>query len=392
VSRITRGKILLRKERVDLATAVQSALEASRPLITASNHQFTATLPSEPIYLDADPTRLSQLFSNLLTNAVKYTERAGRIWLTVERLSNHAVVTVRDTGIGFSSDAIPLFELFSEDPSSRGHQNGGLGIGLALVKAIVEMHGGSVTASSPGAGCGSTFTVRLPRVSPDRHATTAARATQLLPSPGSLFSLRVVIADDNADAAESLASLLQFHGHQPRIARDGAEAVAITRDFHPDLVLMDVSMPGMDGIEAAEHIRQLPLPRQPEIIELTASASEVAGSREQAAGITERLAKPVSVDTLETIVASIESKVNAMGETSTRFLISNLEVALSLLPTHNAAGGAVPPGQFVERARLAYQRGEALLQRLSSDPQKREFVREQLRLLGQKLRAAGEIL
>src|SRR6185437_7812118 len=183
------------------------------------------------------------------------------------------------------------------------------------------------------------FTVRLLRVSPDRHATTAARATQLLPSPGSLFSLRVVIADDNADAAESLASLLQFHGHQPRIARDGTEAVAITRDFHPDLILMDVSMPGMDGIEAAEHIRRLPLPRQPEIIELTGSTTVAAGSREQAAGITERLAKPVSIDTLETIVASIESKVNAMGDTSTRFLISNLEVSLNLLSRNDMARG-----------------------------------------------------
>jgi len=391
-SRIARGKFSMRTEDTSLNAILDNAAETVLEAMQQRRHDLAVKAQEETILVHADRVRLTQAFVNLLDNSAKYTPAGGRIEVRVSADREAVKIEVSDTGIGFSSDAIPLFELFSQDPSSRGHQNGGLGIGLALVKAIVEMHGGSVTASSPGAGCGSTFTVRLPRVSPDRHATTAARATQLLPSPGSLFSLRVVIADDNADAAESLASLLQFHGHQPRIARDGAEAVAITRDFHPDLVLMDVSMPGMDGIEAAEHIRQLPLPRQPEIIELTASASEVAGSREQAAGITERLAKPVSVDTLETIVASIESKVNAMGETSTRFLISNLEVALSLLPTHNAAGGAVPPGQFVERARLAYQRGEALLQRLSSDPQKREFVREQLRLLGQKLRAAGEIL
>ena len=271
-SRIARGKFSMRTEDTSLNAILDNAAETVLEAMQQRRHDLAVKAQEETILVHADRVRLTQAFVNLLDNSAKYTPAGGRIEVRVSADREAVKIEVSDTGIGFSSDAIPLFELFSQDPSSRGHQNGGLGIGLALVKAIVEMHGGSVTASSPGAGCGSTFTVRLPRVSPDRHATTAARATQLLPSPGSLFSLRVVIADDNADAAESLASLLQFHGHQPRIARDGAEAVAITRDFHPDLVLMDVSMPGMDGIEAAEHIRQLPLPRQPEIIELSPPA------------------------------------------------------------------------------------------------------------------------
>jgi signal transduction histidine kinase len=202
VSRITRGKILLRKERVDLAAAVQSALEASRPLITASNHEFTATLPSEPIYLDADPTRLSQVLSNLLANAVKYTERAGRIWLTVERLSNHAVVTVRDTGIGIAAEHLPhVFEMFSQSGPALERSQGGLGIGLSLVKGLVEMHGGTVEAYSDGPGKGSQFTVRLPVL--DALARPAVEPEQDASASAPSSPSRILVVDDNPDSDQT---------------------------------------------------------------------------------------------------------------------------------------------------------------------------------------------
>jgi PAS domain S-box-containing protein len=302
VSRITRGKILLRKERVDLATAVQSALEASRPQITASNHEFTATLPSEPIDLDADPTRLSQVFSNLLTNAVKYTDRAGRIWLTAERLSNHAVVTVRDTGIGIPAEHLPhVFEMFSQGAPALERSQGGLGIGLSLVKGLVEMHGGTVEAYSDGPGKGSQFTVRLPvldtlarpSVEPDPDASASAAS-----SPS-----RILVVDDNRDSVESLAMVLRLHGHQVQTARDGVEAVQAAAAFRPNLVLLDIGLPKMNGYEAARRIRHHDWGKRMVLVAMTGWGQDEDKRRALEAGFDHHMTKPVDPVALEKLVA-----------------------------------------------------------------------------------------
>ncbi|MFP5289133.1 MAG: ATP-binding protein, partial [Thermoanaerobaculia bacterium] len=302
VSRITRGKIELRKERVDLSEVVRDALETCRPLIEAAGHELKVILPPEPIALDADPTRLAQVFSNLLNNAAKYTPRGGSILLSAEREEDGVLVRVRDTGIGIPADMLPrIFEMFTQVDRSLERTQGGLGIGLSLVRGLVELHGGSVEARSEGLGRGSELLVRLPvhpPARPDRDAPGGSR-------PAAPPRRRILVVDDNRDAADSLALLLTLQGSEVRTAYDGLEAVEAAAEFHPDIVLSDLGMPRMNGYDAAQRIRE----RCPGVVlvAMTGWGQEEDKRRSSEAGIDFHLVKPVDLETLEQLLASLEA-------------------------------------------------------------------------------------
>ncbi|ASL48219.1 Autoinducer 2 sensor kinase/phosphatase LuxQ [Burkholderia sp. AD24] len=252
VSRITQGKLELRKQRLELARAMQSAMEAARPTVQASSHHLSVTLPSEPIYLDADPTRLSQMILNLLNNAAKYTPPGGRISLAAEREGDEAVIVVRDSGIGIPREHLDsVFEMFSQLAPALDRSQGGLGIGLALVRGLAELHGGTVAAFSDGAGSGSEFMIRLPL-----SRAASAPADRAAPEPALAAGLRVVIVDDNADAADSLAMVLELEGHEVRTAGDGLAGLALIGEFAPHAVILDIGLPRLNGYEVARRIRR----------------------------------------------------------------------------------------------------------------------------------------
>ncbi len=316
VSRITRGKIELRKEPVEVAAVVRSAVETSRPLIEAAGHQLTVAVPPEPLTLEGDPVRLAQVFANLLNNAAKYTEDGGRICLTVRREGGDAIaVSVRDTGIGISADMLPrVFELFTQVDRSTRRAQGGLGIGLTLVKSLVEMHGGSVEARSDGRGKGSEFVVRLPLAAAPRRAGAPAPEEE---GPSAVLVLRrVLVVDDNRDAAESLAMLLKLLGSEVHVAYDGPGALEALRTYRPSVVLLDIGMPGMDGHEVARRIRRQPELQDVTLIALTGWGQEEDRRRSQEAGFDYHLIKPVDVGALETLLSSLE--VGAVGQRAGR--------------------------------------------------------------------------
>ncbi|MBY0527310.1 MAG: CHASE3 domain-containing protein [Gemmataceae bacterium] len=304
VSRITRGKIDLRRERVGLAAIIQSAVETSRPLIEASKHELTVALPPTPIYVDADVTRLAQVFSNLLNNSAKYTERGGRIWLTVERQGSDVVVSVKDTGVGIPGNMLPhVFGMFTQVDRSLERSQGGLGIGLTLVKRLVEMHGGTVTAHSDGHGQGSEFIVRLPAVSVRTVGSAVPPSDDPAPS-AARPAHRVLVADDNEDAAASLAMLLKVMGHEPHVVHDGAQAVEAATTFKPDVVLLDIGMPKMNGYEAAQRIRQLPGGKSMTLVALTGWGQDEDRRRSEEAGFDHHMVKPVDPAALENLLAT----------------------------------------------------------------------------------------
>jgi CheY-like chemotaxis protein len=304
ISRITRGRIQLRKERVELAAAVQSSLEECRPLIEAQSHELTVTLPTDPISLEADPTRLAQVISNLLNNAAKYTEKGGHIWLTAERQGNEAVVSVRDTGIGIAAEHLPrLFEMFSQAAPALERSQGGLGIGLALVRGLVELHGGRVEARSAGLGKGSEFIVRLPVV--DGSVRHEPQPPQEGDGVANGRKRRILLVDDNRDAADSLAVLLRMMGHEARSAYDGVEAVQAAATFRPEVVLLDIGLPKMNGYEAARHIRQQPWGKGMALVALTGWGQEQDKRRALEAGFDHHLTKPVDPVALSKLLAVI---------------------------------------------------------------------------------------
>jgi PAS domain S-box-containing protein len=311
ISRISRNKMELRRCRVLLADVVGSAVEAARPLIEAAGHDFTVALPPEPVFLDADLTRLAQVFNNLLTNSAKYTERGGRIWLAAEPRGGVVVVTVRDTGIGIPADALPrIFDMFSQVDRSIERTTGGLGIGLALVKGLVEMHGGTVTAQSGGQGQGSTFTVTLPVLeSPPELAVGVPDSAQAAGGP----KRRILVVDDNRDSATSMAILLELLGNEVATAHDGLEAVAAAERFRPEVILMDVGMPRLNGLDATRRIRAQPWGKGLCIIALTGWGQDGDRERSREAGCDGHLVKPVSLPDLEKLLAE-----SAGGENSRR--------------------------------------------------------------------------
>jgi CheY-like chemotaxis protein len=294
----------LRRSRLLLKDVVSSAVETARPAIEAAGHELTVSLPLEPVYVDADLTRLSQVFSNLLTNSAKYTERGGRIWLGAERRAGEVVVLVRDTGIGIPAEALPrIFDMFCQVDRSIERSTGGLGIGLALVKGLVEMHDGTVTAASEGQGKGSTFTVRLPALGNVTESLTAVQSDkgQTAKVPGR----RILVVDDNRDSANSMAMMLKFLGNDVLTAYDGIEAVEAAEVFRPDVILMDVGMPRLNGYEATRRIREQPWGSAAIIIALTGWAQEGDRAMSIEAGCDGHLVKPVHLPDLEKLLTEL---------------------------------------------------------------------------------------
>ncbi|MBB3259381.1 signal transduction histidine kinase/DNA-binding response OmpR family regulator [Paraburkholderia bannensis] len=304
VSRITGGKIGLRKEAVELGSVLRQAVETSRALIDAAGHRLTVSVPPEPLVLDADPVRLCQVVANLLNNAAKYTDPGGQIWLTAygesDGLGSSAVVSIRDNGMGIAAPMLSkVFDLFIQGERTYSRAQGGLGIGLTLVRSLVELHGGSVEARSDGLGRGSEFVVRLPMAAAARADETGERPA--LPAH-TLVGRNILIVDDNRDAADSLGVLLELLGAQVRIVRDGKAALAMFDSWPPDVVLLDIGMPGMDGYEVARRARAHPASAAVLLIALTGWGQDEDRRRSKEAGIDFHLVKPVDMRALHQLL------------------------------------------------------------------------------------------
>ena len=301
VSRITSGRISLRKEALALTPIVASAVEASRPLIEARKHTLETVFPDEPLMTEGDFTRLSQVVLNLLNNAAKYTPEGGHIRLTVEEEDGKVVIRVRDTGIGIPADLLPkVFDLFTQGNGSLDRSEGGLGIGLTLVHKLVQMHGGSVEAYSDGPGCGSEFAVRLPLLA----APSPGDATvQDVESSSPASSRRVLVVDDNSDSAESLAILVEIWGHEVWTAHDGPAALALAAEYRPDVVLLDIGLPGMNGYEVAKRLRELPGLERAILVAVTGYGQHSDRERTREAGFDHHLVKPVKPAHLQELLA-----------------------------------------------------------------------------------------
>ncbi len=307
VSRITRGKIELRKDRIDLATVINSAVEASRPVVEKLGHHLTVALPEQPVWLDADLTRISQVLSNLLNNAAKYTRGGGNIGLMAVLDSGFVVLTVKDDGIGISTEMLPrIFEMFTQADSSLERSQGGLGIGLTLVQLLVELHGGSVEAHSEGLGTGSEFVVRLPTY--DARSVGDESASQgLSETLATLPKHHILVVDDNQDAAESLAILLQLTGSEVHTAHDGLEAVDAASVYHPDVAIVDIGLPRLNGYDVARRLRDEHGDRI-FLIALTGWGQDEDRRRSLEAGFDYHLTKPIGIDALKSVLAMAEER------------------------------------------------------------------------------------
>jgi PAS domain S-box-containing protein len=305
VSRVSRGKIELRKERIALSTAIVSALETCESSIKQHGHELTVALPAEPIYVDADKTRLAQAICNVLHNAAKYTDPGGKISLSVERQIEEAVVRIRDSGVGIPAAMLPkIFDLFTQVDRSLEKSQGGLGIGLTLVRRLVELHGGRVEAHSAGPGLGSEFVIRLPVA---RAAIQGAACNADVEAPvRSIVARRILVVDDNTDAADSLAIMLRILGHEARTAHDGLEAVATAADFRPDMIFLDIGMPRLNGYDACRRIREHAWGRNPFIVALTGWGQEEDKRRSEEAGFDSHLVKPVAPAALNELLATLD--------------------------------------------------------------------------------------
>jgi PAS domain S-box-containing protein len=299
VSRITRGSIELRKERVDLREVVEHALEASLPWIEERRHELRVELPSEPVVLNADPVRLAQVFLNLLKNAASYTDPGGRITLSAERRGCDVDVAVQDTGIGLVPDELRrIFEIFTQSERPAERAPGGLGVGLWIVRRLVELHGGRVEAESAGPREGSTFIVRLPTAEDDSRPIPTSEPTPAVAGEAA----RILVIDDNQDAAESLAMLLTIEGHDARVAMDGESGLKLAGELRPEIILLDIGLPGRDGYEIAREIRSLPWGSDVILIAATGWGQSEDKARARAAGFDFHLTKPVDLDALARIV------------------------------------------------------------------------------------------
>jgi PAS domain S-box-containing protein len=306
VSRISRGKIVLRKERIALASVVDTAVEACEPLAKQHQDELVVTLPDDTVYVDADKTRLAQAITNLLNNAVKYSDRGTRILLTVEHEGTEAVIRVKDAGVGIPADMLPrIFDMFTQVDRSLEKSQGGLGVGLTIVKRLVEMHGGSVEASSEGPGRGSEFVIRLPVVLSviNGHSEQAGEAT----SPPSARR-RILVVDDNNNAASSMAMMLKMMGNEVRTAHDGLEGVEAAEAFRPDIVLLDIGMPKLNGYETCRRIREQSWGKNTVMIALTGWGQEDDRRRSLEAGFNFHLVKPVEPAALERLLADLKSE------------------------------------------------------------------------------------
>jgi CheY-like chemotaxis protein len=303
VSRIRRNKLELRKERVDLGSVLSQAVEACGPFVECANHDLIVDLPTKAIHLLADHARLVQVFTNLLSNACKYTDDGGSIRLNVERKDQDVIVKIRDTGIGIPANKLTsVFEMFAQIQSLPERSRGGLGIGLTVVKRLVEMHGGSVSVSSEGPGRGSEFSVRLPILVKDHPELPSRRETD---RERTVSARRILVVDDDADSAASLALLLRMSGNETAMAHDGQAAVAAVESFRPDVVLMDISLPKLDGHDAARRIREEPWGKDVVLVALTGWGQEEDRRKSRDAGFDEHMVKPVDYDALMRFLHSV---------------------------------------------------------------------------------------
>jgi signal transduction histidine kinase len=300
ISRVTRGTLVLRIQPTELAAVVDVAIETARPIIDARRHVLALDLPHEPLQFGADPLRLAQILSNLLTNAAKYTNPEGQIRLGARCEGGHLVIRVADSGLGISAENLPrIFRMFSQVHPTMDRSQGGLGIGLALAKGLVELHGGTIEAASAGLGHGSEFTVRLPVTSnPCSPELNCAAA----PGPTRVTRRRVLVADDNRDSAETLAMLLRVDGHEVVIAHDGSAALAAFASFAPDVVLLDIGMPGSNGYEVAQQIRHNQPDAHIKLIAITGWGQQSDKERAFAAGFDHHLTKPVDTRQLSELL------------------------------------------------------------------------------------------
>ncbi len=306
IARISTGKMELKMEHVALEQVLSSAVETSMPLVSAAQHTLDVRVDDAGLEVMADATRLAQIVSNLLNNAVRYTPAGGRIELAARRDGDDVVISVSDSGIGIAPEAMPLvFEMFTQVGRKRDRAQGGLGIGLALVRRLVELHGGSVSAYSEGTGRGSTFTVRLPLAQPKAAPVPQAAQPE---ANGVAAAFRVLVVDDNVDAAESLATLLEFGGHATRVAHDGDQAVAAARDFRPDVVFLDIGMPGKDGYAVARELRSDPLTRNAMLVALTGWGAQEDRARSKQAGFDHHLTKPAELPSVEALMTKMTAR------------------------------------------------------------------------------------
>ena len=290
VSRISLGKISLQWDSVSLASVIRSAVETSSHSIEARGHALDVTLPKQELWVCGDAVRLSQIVANLLLNAAKFTAPGGRIAIAAERAGDNVHIRLSDNGIGIAAASIDsIFGLFAQSGHSPDRVQDGLGIGLSLVRTLVELHGGQVSVSSPGVGLGSTFEVSLPL---DANVPLSAAAPAPPASPAG-SSQRILVVDDNCDAADTLAELLEMYGHTVRTAYTGAQAAERTLEFKPDIVFLDIGLPDMNGYEVAVKLRQLPIPQQFLLVALTGYGQEHDRQAALAAGFNEHFAKPV---------------------------------------------------------------------------------------------------
>jgi two-component system CheB/CheR fusion protein len=301
VSRITRGKIHLQKEKIDLAAVVGNAVETVRPLVELQRHQLSISLPQESVTLEADPTRIEQIIANMLSNAAKFTEPGGHIWLTAGRENSEVVLRIRDTGIGISDALLPcIFDMFTQADRTLDRPQGGLGIGLTLVRQLVHLHGGSVLAHSDGPGKGSEFIVRLP---PPPEQAPELSPPPLATGPAKNGSLRVLVVEDEAIVAEMLIMLLKLWGHAVQGVHEGPAALAAIATFAPEVILCDLGLPGMDGYELARQVRHREGANKPVLVAITGYGQEEDKRRAQAAGFDHHMTKPVDPNVLEALLA-----------------------------------------------------------------------------------------
>jgi signal transduction histidine kinase/DNA-binding response OmpR family regulator len=310
VSRITRGKIRLEQKCLDVSVIVQNAIETSRPLIDASEHKLSVELPAEPLHVMADEARLSQVLANLLNNAAKYTSPGGNIWITATREGNEAVFRVRDSGTGISPEMLPrIFELFTQAEQSIDRSQGGLGIGLTLVQRLVEMHGGSVHAASEGSGRGSEFTVRIPAV---ESPNLSSDSPTLSLDSARIQRRRILVVDDNVDAAETLAKLLRLHGHSVNVAYDGRAALDETLAKRPEVVILDLGLPGISGFDVASSIRADISGGEPLLIAVSGYGREEDLNRSRESGFNQHFTKPVNFAALLSFVSEAANRPSTL--------------------------------------------------------------------------------
>lgn len=312
LSRVSSGKIQLQRQLIDVTGAIRRAIDVLRPLIRERNHTLSEQLKTEPLWVQADSTRIEQVVQNLLHNAAKYTEPGGRIEISAVAEGSEAVIAVRDSGTGLSSELLPyVFDLFTQGSRTLDRSQGGLGIGLTLVRRIVEMHGGTVAASSQGVGCGSTFSIRLPRAAAPTPHTQLSQSAETAPQiPARARPLSVLIVEDNLDAAKALQLLLRTGGHAVTVCYDGMTAIDTARQSKPDVVLLDIGLPGKDGFQVAQEFRSTPDFSKVTILGLSGYGQVNDRERASQAGFDALLVKPVDLASLNHLLRCCQSSAN----------------------------------------------------------------------------------